>query len=461
MPPEGPIGYQGGVISDLAKKYDLRVPRYTSYPTSPHFEAVETDAAYRGWLSELEGSERPSLYVHIPFCDEMCWFCGCYTKIVKRHEPVGAYLESVVAEVDLVADAIGHRLSAQHLHFGGGSPTMLTPDEFAKVIGKVGDRFRIDGASEVAVELDPRTATQEYVEGLARAGVNRASIGVQDFHPKVQEAIHRIQPFEMTRDVVGWLRGAGIERLNMDLMYGLPFQTTELVVDMVDKAVSLHPRRFALFGYAHVPWMKSHQKMIPEEHLPDIQARWEQFDAAAERLAHHGYLPIGLDHYALPEDELAVALSERRLRRNFQGYTTDAAQLLIGLGASSIGHLSQGFIQNTLPIHTYADQVAAGRLPVAKMRPFQDDDVLRGTLIERLMCNLELDVDAVCAELGADPSPFDPALSELAALQSDGLLVVEGRRIAMTEAGRPLVRLAASVFDAYLKKGQERHSKAV
>ncbi|MGB0748287.1 MAG: oxygen-independent coproporphyrinogen III oxidase [Magnetospiraceae bacterium] len=448
-------------IDELATKYDLRIPRYTSYPTAPHFQPVENDSQYRDWLGTLDRATRPSLYVHIPFCDSMCWFCGCYTKIVKRHEPVMDYVSSVLAEIALVAKQIPETLDARHLHFGGGSPTMMTPDEFAHVIGTVGQHFDIGGDAEIAVELDPRTATADYVAGLAKAGVNRASIGVQDFDDKVQQAINRIQPFDVTKRVVEWLNANGINRINMDLMYGLPHQTTELVLDMVDKAVTLNPVRFALFGYAHVPWMKSHMKMIHEEDLPDTVARWHQYEAASARLQEHGYLPVGLDHFARPDDELAVALVEDRLHRNFQGYTTDEAQVMIGFGASAIGQLDQGFTQNKLPLKDYRNDVAEGRLPVGKMLAFQGDDKLRGALIEELMCSLSVDVDAVAAKFGGNAADYDPDLEKLLPLREDGLLTIEGRKVTVTEPGRALVRLAATVFDAYLEKGQKRHSKAV
>ncbi len=446
---------------DLATKYDLRVPRYTSYPTAPHFGDGVDGALYRRWLAETDPGLDLSLYFHIPFCDEMCWFCGCYTKIVKRYQPVRDYLEILLGEIDLVADALPGRFRARHLHWGGGSPTMLKGDDWLRIIERLGTRFDIDRDSEIAVELDPRTATEDYVKAMAAAGVNRASIGVQDFAPQVQEAINRIQPFDVTQRVVGWLRRHGIERLNMDLMYGLPHQTVERVLSMVDLAAGLEPTRVALFGYAHVPWMKSHQKMIDEAVLPDSLERWKQFTEASRRLGEAGYLAIGLDHFARRDDDLAVALAEGRLHRNFQGYTTDSATGMLGFGASAIGSLPQGYIQNLLPLKAYREAVAAGRLPIARGFALDEEDRLRSDIIERLMCDLDIDLDAVCRRHGAAADAFADEMERLQPLAGDGIVVIDGRRITVTEDGRPFVRLAASVFDAYLDSGQKRHSKAV
>jgi oxygen-independent coproporphyrinogen-3 oxidase len=445
---------------ELAQKYDLRVPRYTSYPTAPHFKPFSGED-YGRWLGELDPALPLSLYFHIPFCDEMCWFCGCYTKIVKRYEPVAEYLESLLHEIDLVAAALPARFRARHLHWGGGSPTMLTGEDWRRIIERLRQRFDVVPRAEVAVELDPRTATEDYVAAIAQAGVNRASIGVQDFDPVVQQAIHRIQSFEVTARVIGWLRKHGIDALNMDLMYGLPHQTVERVERMADLALTLRPNRVALFGYAHVPWMKSHQKMIDESALPGTEERWRQYEAAARRLVAAGYVAIGLDHFAHPDDELAVALAEGRLHRNFQGYTTDTAPVLIGMGASAIGALPQGYVQNMLPLKDYRETVAAGRFATAKGLALSDEDRLRRDVIERLMCDLAVDLDAVCAQHGVATGHFVDDLSKLSPLAADGVVEMHGSRIVVTEAGRPLVRLAAAAFDAYLAPGEQRHSKAV
>jgi len=440
----------------LSQKYDLRVPRYTSYPTAPHFNESIDGATYRDWLGALAPETDLSLYFHIPFCDSMCWFCGCYTKIVKRYEPVAGYLEVVLDEIDLAADALPARFAASHLHWGGGSPTMLTGEDWMRILDKLRARFDVTSDAEVAVELDPRTATEDYVKALRAAGVNRASIGVQDFHPEVQAAINRIQPYDMTQQVVEWLRGNNIPDLNMDLLYGLPHQTVGRVIDMVDKAVTLDPARIALFGYAHVPWMKSHQKMIKEADLPDTDERWQQFEAASERLVELGYVQVGLDHFARPDDALAVSLREGRLHRNFQGYTADQAPAMLGFGASAIGYLPQGYVQNISPLKAFRESVEGGDLPIARGFALNDEDRLRRDIIERIMCDLSVDLGALAP--GRD---FAEELEKLAPLAEDGIITLDGGRIAVEHDGRPFVRLVAAAFDTYLKQGEQRHSKAV
>jgi oxygen-independent coproporphyrinogen III oxidase len=329
---------------NLAERYDMRVPRYTSYPTAPHFtEAVGSDR-YVEWLGELKPGQDVSLYFHIPFCDTLCWFCGCHTKIVRNYKPVTEYIKVISKEISLISSRVSGRVKASHIHWGGGSPTILTGDDWRQIMDWIGKHFDIASDAEIAVEMDPRDTTEEYVKALAGAGVNRASIGVQDFDPEVQKAVNRIQSFETTERVVGWLRDHGITGLNMDLMYGLPHQTTERVVSTVDQAVTLAPQRIALFGYAHVPWMKAHQKLIDADTLPDTAARWDQAQAAANRLVEAGYEAIGLDHFARSDDSLAKARRDGRLHRNFQGYTVDEAPVLLGFGASAIGSLPQGYV---------------------------------------------------------------------------------------------------------------------
>ncbi len=445
----------------LVERYDLRVPRYTSYPTAPHFTAAIDGGIYWEWLSELDPAKPLSLYFHIPFCDSMCWFCGCYTKIVNRYAPVQSYLAVLHDEIDLVAAALPATFAARHLHWGGGSPTILKPDDWLGILDHLRSRFDIAADAEVAVELDPRDTTQDYVEALAAAGVTRASIGVQDFDPYVQAAINRMQPFEVVERVCSWLREGGIADINLDLMYGLPLQTVERVVAMVEQAHRLRPSRLALFGYAHVPWMKTHQRMINEADLPDAAARWEQFNAASEFLEALGYKRIGLDHFACSDDPLAQAQQQGTLRRNFQGYTTDAAAALLGFGASAIGSLPQGYVQNCAPLKEYSEAIAQGRLPTTRGIALTPDDRLRGAVIERLMCDLRVDLDALCESHGTEITALANGLERLRPLIDDGLVVTEGQRVEMTEAGRPFLRLAAAAFDAYLEHGEKKHSRAV
>lgn len=449
------------MLQHLVGKYDLRLPRYTSYPTAPHFGPAVDAATYRGWLGGLARDTALSLYLHIAFCAEMCWFCGCHTKITRQYLPVADYLDALLAEADLVAGALPGRMAVRHVHFGGGSPTILSPDDFRRTVARLKSLFDIAPGAEIAVELDPRTADETYVVAMAEAGVTRASIGVQDFNEQVQVAINRIQPYAVTDQVIGWLRRHGITGINMDLVYGLPHQTAESVVETVDRAVGLGPRRLSLFGYAHVPWMKKHQRLIPEDALPDTTERWRQYETATMRLESHGYVAVGLDHFAAPDDELALALKAGRLHRNFQGYTTDTATALVGLGASGIGSLPQGYVANEGDIGAYKRLVRAGGLATRRGIPVGDDDRMRRDIIERLMCDLAVDLDDVAARHGVDGAMFAPELDSLEGLEADGVVVRNGRHVALTEPGRPLVRAVCAVFDRYLKQGEQRHSKAV
>jgi len=448
-------------IAEKAEKYDLRVPRYTSYPTAPHFQETDSDQDYRKWLSNLDPKTGVSLYIHVPFCDSMCNFCGCYTKIVKRYDPVQEYMEYVHKEIDLLAAALPARMTAKHVHWGGGSPTMLKAEDWRSIIEKLKDVFDIDEHSELAVELDPRTATEEYVREIAEAGINRASIGVQDFHEEVQVAINRVQPYDVTKRVVEWLNKYGITSINLDLLYGLPFQTTERVLDMVDKAVSLNPKRFAVFGYAHVPWMKSHMKLIPEEALPDAMERWEQMDAAADRLEEHGFVKIGLDHYARPDDEMTIAMNEERLHRNFQGYTVDNNPVMLPLGASSIGQTPEGYVANVQPLRDYRRMIDDGILPIGRTRGLTDEDIMRRDVIEQVMCNMKVDLRAISAKYDLAEDYFEDEEKRLQAMVKDDLCALENGVLTLPEEGRPLMRMVASIFDTYLQAGQKKHSRAV
>lgn len=447
--------------NQLIERYDLRVPRYTSYPTAPHFGPSVDGVLYARWLGELAPDSELSLYLHIAYCAQMCWFCGCHTKATRKYLPIMHYLDSLTREIDLVADRLTGRMKVRHVHLGGGSPTVLKPADFARLLDALHARFDVAADAEISVELDPRTATLSYVETMARAGVTRASLGVQDFDLKVQKAINRVQSPALTARVVGWLRGCGIDAINMDLCYGLPYQSVESVIETVDQALEMRPSRIALFGYAHVPWMKRHQRLIPVDALPDMNARWAQSEAAAERLCEAGYVAIGLDHFALPDDALTQARQAGALHRNFQGYTSDDAPVLIGFGASAIGAMPQGYVANEVAIDRYRAMVEAGQLPITRGIAVTNDDRLRRAVIERLMCDMTVDLDAVASRFGQSVAVFEADLAALVRLQADGIVQRDGHRLVMTEAGKPLVRAVCAVFDKYLTQGETRHSKAV
>ncbi len=445
----------------LLERYDKRVPRYTSYPTAPHFHPGINAATYARWLAAVEKNTPLSLYFHVPFCREMCWYCGCHTKVVRRYEPVGEYATTMADEVTLIGGMLEARPPVTHMHWGGGTPTILSADDLEHLMAKIRAGFNVAADAEIAVEMDPRTVTENHVRALARAGVNRASLGVQDFNEQVQKAINRVQPYEMTEQVVEWLRAAGIKAINFDLMYGLPYQTIDDVIRTVDLAAQMRPDRVAVFGYAHVPWMKTHQKMIPDESLPDAWQRFEQAEAAATRLAERGYRRIGLDHYALETDSMTEVLDKGHLRRNFQGYTTDEARALIGFGASSIGALPQGYVQNAVPLRAWGEAVRNGHPAVDKGIAVNDDDRLRRDIIERLMCDLEVDLSVEAARYGKSANEFSGEIEMLKPMIADGIATIDGDRISITEPGRPLMRAVCALFDTYLDSGVGRHSQAV
>ena len=335
---------------DLAIKLNKAVPRYTSYPTAPHFHSGVSDEQYGRWLRELPGSATISLYLHLPFCDRLCWFCGCHTKQTNRYSPIVAYLEALTVEIRTVGASLGDR-PVTAVHWGGGSPSLLSVEDIASTAKQLRQTFAFANQVEFSVELDPNDMTDEKYGAWADAGLSRASIGVQDFDPEVQVAINRIQTYEQTRHVVESIRTVGVRSVNIDMLYGLPYQTVEGAADTARQVASLHPERVALFGYAHVPWMKKHQGMIDEKTLPDATERYRQCEAATEVLVAQGYERVGFDHFALPHDKLAIASRTGALRRNFQGYTVDPHDALIGLGASAIGRLPQGYVQNVVSTH--------------------------------------------------------------------------------------------------------------
>jgi oxygen-independent coproporphyrinogen-3 oxidase len=445
----------------LTRYADRPLPRYTSYPTAPHFGADVDASVYREWLADLRTGDAVSLYLHVPFCRSMCWYCGCHTTITARDEPIARYLDALYREIALVADSIPGRLTAGHVHFGGGTPTLMKPEQFVALMEALRARFGFDARSEVAIEIDPRTLEPEMTRTLAAGGVTRASLGVQSFDPIVQRAINRVQTYEQSRAATEGLRAAGIGGINFDLIYGLPHQSVASCLETVKQAVSLAPDRFAVFGYAHVPGFKLHQRKIDEAALPDGAARHEQAEAIAAALADAGYLRIGLDHFARPGDALARAFADGMLHRNFQGYTTDACQTLIGFGASSIGRLPQGYVQNAVLIGEYVHRIGEGRLATGKGRAFAPEDRLRAAVIERIMCDHRVDLGQVCAPFDADPDRLIGETAVLDELVADGIARRDGRVIALTDEARPLVRVLAAAFDQYLGQGPVRHSRAV
>ncbi|WP_258549122.1 oxygen-independent coproporphyrinogen III oxidase [Thalassospira profundimaris] len=449
------------ISTALHQKYDLRLPRYTSYPTAPHFSPAVNGVVYRRWLSELDPKQPLSLYFHVPYCEEMCWFCGCNTKITKHYSPVGSYVDVLRAEIKNVLSALPGTYPVAHIHFGGGSPTILKADDLRLVMNDIRQGFNILPDAEIAIEMDPRTAKPDFMDAMRDCGFTRSSIGVQDFNDTVQRAVNRVQSFDLVADVVANLRERGMNGINVDLMYGLPFQTLQGVMDTVDKTVTLNPDRLSVFGYAHVPWMKKHQNLIPTEALPDTAQRWAQYEAIQNRLAEHGYVAIGLDHFARTDDEMALSMLAGDLHRNFQGYTTDRAEALIGMGPSAISSLPQGYAQNDPALGRWKRNVEDGLMAIEKGIAVTDEDRIRRDIINELMCHLSVDLDEICRDHDVPVSRFASQLDTIRQMTADGIVTVCCNTITVTDMGRPLVRAVCAVFDSFLDHSQKRHSQAV
>lgn len=446
---------------DTVMRLSKPVPRYTSYPSTPHFNNDADGESYGNWLSELNEAATLSLYLHIPFCDRLCWFCACHTKHTLKYAPIRKYLTALLAEIRWVSEKLGGKGKVTSIHLGGGSPSLLKPEDLEELRVALQSGFRIDPDVEVSIEMDPNDLTGEQLDGMAAFGMTRASFGIQDFNPQVQATINRIQTFEQTANCIHAMRERGIGSINLDVLYGLPHQTTETVLDTVAQVLSLAPDRIALFGYAHVPWMKKHQTMIEERVLPGVLERFEQQAAAARLISRSGYESVGFDHFARPHDKLALAARTGKLRRNFQGYTDDRASALIGLGASAIGRFPQGYVQNVTATSVYEAQVLGGRAATSKGHCLSTEDLRRAWLIEELLCRFQVDIDAA-----ADGNPdllraFLRDIDVLTNSEARTLLSWNGKTFGLAEQARPFVRHFAAAFDSYLARQTSRHSSAI
>lgn len=445
----------------LIEKYNRPGPRYTSYPPANHFREY-TDAA--PLLRSVEqGSEPLSLYFHLPFCETLCWFCGCHTITTRDRSRADDYLDLLEQELELFAPHVPAGRQAAQLHFGGGTPNFFGPEQIDRLAAMIDRHFEFTVDAEKSVELDPRRLTPAHVEAFAQMGVRRASFGVQDSNPDVQKAIHRIQPQAMNEGAMQMLRESGFESVNLDLIYGLPLQTPESFSETLDEVLELNPDRFAIFNYAHVPWMKPAQKLLERHGLPTAQTKLELLQLCIERLTSAGYVYIGMDHFAKPSDELVQAQRAKTLQRNFQGYSTRAGVEICGFGVSSISQGASGFRQNVKDLESYRAHLAKGRLPIVKGYELNQDDRLRGDVILRLMCDLALDYRAMSFKWGIDfESYFSEAIEQLDPYVGDGLITLEANGFQVTDKGRLFVRNLAMCFDAYLGANQElRYSRTV
>ena len=437
------------------------VPRYTSYPTAADFTPRVAEREAHAWAGSIAPDAPISVYMHVPFCEKLCFYCGCATSVPNGYTRIAAYLETLHKEIDLQAETLGPHAGMAHLHFGGGSPNALSAEDFKALVDHARKAFGHQPDMEIAVEVDPRTLTPDFIHAMAAAGVSRVSFGVQTLAPKVQEAVGRLQPRNLLVDGIERLRAEGIHAINMDLMYGLPFQTVEDVVEAAHFAADMGAARVSLFGYAHVPWFAKHQAAIDEAALPGLEARFEQAEAGAATLTGAHYHAIGLDHFAEAGDPLTRAARDGTLRRNFQGYTDDPCETLVGIGSTSISQYRQGYVQNFKDRTAWRAAIEDRRLPAERGIELTDEDRLRGRAIERLMCQLWVDVDAVCSEMGAPEGSLSDALETARFLQAAGLCRIDGSIVSVPKDARLMLRTVAQSFDGRYKPVEARHAKAV
>ena len=457
--------------ADLLRRYDRPGPRYTSYPTAPQFTSAFGEAELRDAAAASNGDPIPrrlSLYVHIPFCTSPCFYCGCNRIITRDKSRADGYLARLYREIDLTAQLFDRDREVIQLHFGGGTPNFLTPEQLREVVDTLRSQFRFSGARQrdISIELDPRFVDADDIAQLADIGFNRASFGVQDFDPAVQQAVNRIQSVEETRAVVDACRANGFRSVNVDLIYGLPKQNSTGFARTLGIVNDMRPDRVAVYSYAHLPSLFKAQRQIDEADLPDPAAKLGLLQLAIERLGHAGYDYIGMDHFALPDDELSIARQRGGLHRNFMGYTTHADSDLVGLGVSAISHIGDSFSQNPRDLPSWQIALDEGRLPVFRGMSLEEDDVLRADLIQQLMCQGEIPVAALERRHAIDFGEyFADAIARLQPMVEDGLVRIEPDRITATTQGRLLLRNIAMCFDRYLDRPADgaapRFSRAI
>ena len=450
-------------IRDKILQFDGRAPRYTSYPTAPHFKQLEHAFDSDLIFSPLPHGEAVSLYFHIPFCAKMCWYCGCHTKVTQRYEPIAGYVDLVLQELDIFARKAKDRLSVSHIHFGGGSPSLLKAHDFKRIMERVKTHFIISDDSEIAMEIDPRNVNEARVAAYAQYGVNRVSLGVQDFDETVLKAVNRQQPFHLSYEATQLFRSYGIDNINLDIMYGLPHQTIDSIKQTIEKSLLLNPDRIAFFGYAHVPWMKKHMRLIDEGALPEKDDRFDMFYAGSNILEDAGYKAVGIDHFVKAEDSMYDALESRELSRNFQGYTTDAARYMFSFGVSSIGQTPYFFMQNYSDMPRYKKYILDGELPIAKTCTIKSDDLLRARIISDLMCYFRADIGAICERYGFAQDTLDEEIKNLDTFVSMDFVKIDGCQITIKNDAKLIARVICSAFDAYLKPQMQKpmHAQAI
>ena len=449
----------------LVRKYNVPGPRYTSYPTAPQFtDATPPEALVDAIRRDNRDASRPlSLYFHLPFCETLCWFCGCTTVITLRRDAASEYLDYLEKELALLQPLVNPSRQVGQMHFGGGTPTFLPPAVIRRLSDSIHSRFRFAVDSENSVEVDPRRITRDHVRAFRELGCNRASLGVQDTNPEVQLAVHRLQPMDVTRQAFDWMREEGYRSISIDLIYGLPHQTADSFARTIDEVLTLRPDRLAVFSYAHVPWIKPSQRIFEKQaNLPSTEEKLKMLATGVRKLTAAGMVYIGMDHFARADDELAVAQREGTLQRNFQGYSTHAGASIYGFGMSSISQTADSYRQNLKELPAYYAALNAGRLPLERGLILSDEDRLRRQVIMRIMCDRRISYADLSQRLSVDfRTHFACEIDSLADLEADGLLQRSDGGFVITSVGALLIRIIAMRFDAYLEKGPRRFSRTV
>jgi oxygen-independent coproporphyrinogen III oxidase len=442
----------GQISEAFLEKYNRPGPRYTSYPTAPVWKDDFGPDDLEKCLATADQRATPvSLYMHIPFCESLCLFCACNVSIQKDKNVAIPYLHALKREIEHVAGRVSRKRPVIQFHWGGGTPTYLSPPQMEDLFGFARERFLFAPDAEIGIEIDPRVTSRDHLETLRRLGFNRLSMGIQDFEPRVQKTIHRVQPYEMTRDTIQAARQLGFESLNVDLIYGLPYQTSESFCAAIEQVLTLAPDRVAMFSYAHVPWLKKQQGSFAV-HLPEGMEKFRIFRAGLEAFLAAGYLYIGMDHFARPADELAVAQGNRTLHRNFQGYTTKAGADLCGMGVSAISSIGDAYAQNRREVLAYQSTVAARGIATMRGYRLSEDDRIRRAVIGRLLCHTVIPKAEVEREFGIDfDDYFAPELEQLKETSADGLVTLKRDDIRVTPLGRIFIRNVAMTFDRYLR----------
>lgn len=448
---------------ELIEKYGKPGPRYTSYPTAPHLHEEFGEPEFSAALNRSNQESRPlSLYVHLPFCRSLCLFCACHSIITNRRDRISEYLDHLEREIANVVGRLDTSRLVTQLHWGGGSPSHLKPSEIQRLSATLNTAFQKSADAEISVEIDPRGIERAHIEAFAEGGFNRVSLGVQDVNPKVQKAVNRVQPIEQTAQVIQWCRELGIEHINIDLMYGLPHQSVDSYEKTLDAVLALNPNRFAVFNFAFVPWLKPHQKALERYDRPNAAERLTILEMIVSRLTDANYVFIGMDHFARPDDELAVAQKSGTLWRNFQGYTTRSGCDLLGFGVTALGLFDDAYYQNQRELSDYYRSVEAGSLPIWRGIQLTDEDQLRRHIIMSLMCHFQVSITDVEKRFGITFwSRFTDERALLERLAGDGLVEIDEQRIRVCEPGRFLIRNIAMVFDAYLTPDQRMFSQTI